>query len=132
MNEEYDGIEELTPLDAEDAEAASEDESAAIDATVAEIDPDNVAESAEQIANALEEAEEQTDTSDFSASIDDTSSINGRTASKSISGSAASGGCAWSKNTDSCSCECKIRNGNIVVALDPGMIPSTQVLLTET
>ena len=121
VNEEYDGIEELTPLDAEDAEAASEDESAAVDATVAEIDPDNVEESAEQIANALEEAEEQTDTSDFSASIDDTSSINGRTASKSISGSAASLVAALGAKIQTvAAANAKSGNGNIVVALDPG------------
>ena len=121
VNEEYDGIEELTPLDAEDAEAASEDESAAIDATVAEIDPDNVEESAEQIANALEEAEEQTDTSDFSALIDDTSSINGRTASKSISGSAASLVAALGAKIQTvAAANAKSGNGNIVVALDPG------------
>ena len=121
VNEEYDGIEELTPLDAEDAEAASEDESAAIDATVAEIDPDNVEESAEQIANALEEAEEQTDTSDFSASIDDASYINGRTASKSVSGSASSLVAALGAKIQTvAAANAKSGNGNIVVALDPG------------
>ncbi len=121
VNEEYDGIEELTPLDAEDAEAASEDESAAVDATVAEIDPDNVEESAEQIANALEEAEEQTDTSDFSASIDDVSYINGRTASKSVSGSAASLVAALGAKIQTvAAANAKSGNGNIVVALDPG------------
>ena len=121
VNEEYDGIDELQPLDIEDADTVSEDESAAVEATVAEIDSDNVEESAEKIADALEEAEEQTDTSDLSASLKSGSSVNGRTASKSISGTAASLMTALGAKIQTvAAANAKSGNGNIVVALDPG------------
>ena len=60
VNEEYSGIEKLKPLDAEMTKSRTANEAADVEETVAEIDPDNVEESTEQIVNALENAEEQT------------------------------------------------------------------------
>ena len=121
VNEEYDGIEELQPLDAADAETASSEESAEVGATVAEIDPSNVEESAEQIVDALEEAEDQTDTSDLSASLEGSTSMSGRTASKAVSVSAASlAAVLGTKIQTVAATKAKSGNGNVVVALDPG------------
>ena len=121
VNEEYDGIEELQPLDAADAETASAEESAEVGATVAEIDPNNVEESAEQIVDALEEAEDQTDTSDLSASLEGSTSMSGRTASKAVSVSAASlAAVLGTKIQTVAATKAKSGNGNVVVALDPG------------
>ena len=121
VNEEYDGIEELQPLDAADAETASSEESAEVGATVAEIDPNNVGESAEQIVDALEEAEDQTDTSDLSASLEGSTSMSGRTASKAVSVSAASlAAVLGTKIQTVAATKAKSGNGNVVVALDPG------------
>lgn len=121
VNEEYDGIEELAPLDIEDAVARSVENSAEVEATVAEIDPENVEESAEKIVDALEEAEEQTEASDLSASLEDNASVNGRTASKSTTGSAASLMAALGARIQRvAAAKAKTGDGNIVVALDPG------------
>ena len=121
VNEEYSGIEELTPLDADAAEEAAVEESAEVEATVAEIDPNNVEESVEQITDALQEAEAQTDTSDLSASIGENSSVSGRTASKSVSGNAASlMSVLGAKLQTAVAANARSGNGNVVVALDPG------------
>ena len=100
VNEEYSGIEELQPLDVETAKSRTADEAADVEATVAEIDPDNVEESTEQIVNALENAEEQTgEAADSSAGISAFAATMGAKAKA-----------AAAKSDD----------GNIVVALDPG------------
>ena len=100
VNEEYNGIEELQPLDVETAKSRTADEAADVEATVAEIDPDNVEESTEQIVNALENAEEQTgEAADSSAGISAFAATMGAKAKA-----------AAAKSDD----------GNIVVALDPG------------
>lgn len=119
VNEEYDGIEELQPLDSEETDAV--EKSAEVGATVAEIDPDNVEQSAKQIADALEEAEEQTDRSDLSASLEDGATVNGRTASKAVSASAASLMAALGTKIQTVAAtKARSGNGNVVVALDPG------------
>lgn len=101
VNEEYSGIEELQPLDTETAKSRSADEAAGVEATVAEIDPENVEESAEQIVDALENAEEQTaGVSTYSADVSSFAAAVGAQAKTAA--------------------ETKSKNGNVVVALDPG------------
>lgn len=117
VNEEYDGIEELQPLDTEDTDTT--EKSAEVGATVAEIDPNNVEQSARQIVDALEEAEEQTDHSDLSASLEDSLSGNGRTASKEVSAGAASLMAALGTKLQTVAAA-KTGSGDVVVALDPG------------
>ena len=57
VNEEYKGIEALTPLDVETTKSRDTDEmTVAVEATVAEIDPYNIEKSEDQIAEALENA----------------------------------------------------------------------------
>lgn len=100
VNEEYSGIEELQPLDEETAKSRTADEAVGVEATVAEIDPDNVEESTDQIVNALENAEGQTGgAANSSADISAFSATMGAKAKA-----------AAAKSDD----------GNIVVALDPG------------
>ena len=100
VNEEYSGIEELQPLDVETAKSRTADEAADVEATVAEIDPDNVEESTEQIVNALENAEEQT-----GGAADSSAGISAFAATMGAKAKAAAA---------------KSDDGNIVVALDPG------------
>ena len=100
VNEEYSGIEELQPLDVETAKSRTADEAADVEATVAEIDPDNVEESTEQIVNALENAEEQT-----GGATDSSAGISAFAATMGAKAKAAAA---------------KSDDGNIVVALDPG------------
>lgn len=100
VNEEYNGIEELQPLDVETAKSRTADEAADVEATVAEIDPDNVEESTEQIVNALENAEEQT-----GGAADSSAGISAFAATMGAKAKAAAA---------------KSDDGNIVVALDPG------------
>ena len=100
VNEEYSGIEELQPLDVETAKSRTADEAADVEATVAEIDPDNVEESTEQIVNALENAEEQT-----GGAADSSAGISAYAATMGAKAKAAAA---------------KSDDGNIVVALDPG------------
>lgn len=100
VNEEYSGIEELQPLDVEMAKSRTADEAADVEATVAEIDPDNVEESTEQIVNALENAEEQT-----GGAADSSAGISAFAATMGAKAKAAAA---------------KSDDGNIVVALDPG------------
>ena len=98
VNEEYDGIDELTPLDEEtaDAQTAEETESA-YDATVVQINPENPNESVQEIENALENAEENTDSSSNAISV--MSEISAKVQSVA---------------------DTKSKSGNVVVALDPG------------
>ena len=98
VNEEYDGIDELTPLDEEtaDAQTAEETESA-YDATVVQINPENPNESVQEIENALENAEENTDSSSNAISV--ISEISAKVQSVA---------------------DTKSKSGNVVVALDPG------------
>lgn len=100
VNKEYSGIEELQPLDVETAKSRTADEAADVEATVAEIDPDNVEESTEQIVNALENAEEQT-----GGATDSSAGISAFAATMGAKAKAAAA---------------KSDDGNIVVALDPG------------
>ena len=100
VNEEYSGIEELQPLDVETAKSRTADEAADVEATVAEINPDNVEESTEQIVNALENAEEQT-----GGAADSSAGISAFAATMGAKAKAAAA---------------KSDDGNIVVALDPG------------
>ena len=98
VNEEYSGIEELQPLDAEAAQGRTADETAAVEATVAEIDPENIEGTTEQIVNALENAESQTGSvSDIAANV-----------------------AAFSASAARSAAEPRANGGNIVIALDPG------------
>ena len=98
VNEEYSGIEELTPLDADAAEEAAAEESAEVEATVAEIDPENIEGTTEQIVNALENAESQTGSvSDIAANV-----------------------AAFSASAARSAAEPRANGRNIVIALDPG------------
>ncbi len=117
VNEEYSGIEELQPLDEEAAaeEAADADTSDAVEATIAEIDPEHIEESTEQIVDALQEAEEETETSDTVASAD-TASVKARTASRTTTVNVESIA-ALGEAIDTLA---KNSSGDIVVALDPG------------
>lgn len=120
VNEEYNGIEELQPLDPETAEAQSvPDNAGAAEATIVEVDPENAEESAAEIANALEEAEEEVDASGKTASagnVESGTTVNGRTASRSVS--LASLG--MKIQTAAAAKAASGRSGDVVVALDPG------------
>ena len=98
VNEEYSGIEELQPLDAEAAQGRTADETAAVEAAVAEIDPENIEGTTEQIVNALENAESQTGSvSDIAANV-----------------------AVFSASAARSAAEPRANGGNIVIALDPG------------
>ena len=98
VNEEYEGIDELTPLDEETADAqTAEQTEPAYDATVVQINSEDPNESVQEIENALENAEENTDTSSNEISV--MSAISAKVQSVA---------------------DTKSKSGNVVVALDPG------------
>lgn len=116
VNEEYDGLDELQPLDQETAEtqSAEAEETGAVSATVVEIDSENPETSVKEIENALENAEDETELSAQTASEEKGT----RTASRSTSvlaGSMAVVAAQIQKLADT-----KTKSGKYVVALDPG------------
>lgn len=120
VNEEYDGIEELQPL-AEDTETQAKsrtvDDISDVEATVAEIDPEDPEASTSAIVDALEEAETTVET-DGKVSTSDDVKASGRTASQNtavMTGSIAALGAQIQTLADS-----DTRSGDVVVALDPG------------
>ena len=120
VNEEYDGIEELQPL-AEDtetqAQSRSVEEASGVEATVAEIDPEDPEASTEAIVDALEEAETDVET-DGKVSTAEDAKASGRTASQNtavMTGSIAALGAQIQTLANS-----STRSGDVVVALDPG------------
>ena len=100
VNEKYEGIDELVPLDeeTEDGQNAEQVEPA-YDAAVVQINPENPNESVQEIENALENAEENTNTSSTSSEVSVMSAISAKIQSVANSRS---------------------KSGNVVVALDPG------------
>lgn len=118
VNEEYEGIEELQPLDPEESETAS-GRSAGTDEqpSVAEVDPEDLEGASEEIAGALKDAENEIGVSDKAASADDSASARMRTASKSMTSSVASIAALGAKIQGVAA---ESRTGNVVVALDPG------------
>ena len=100
VNEKYEGIDELVPLDeeTEDGQTAEQVEPA-YDAAVVQINPENPNESVQEIENALENAEENTNTSSTSSEVSVMSAISAKIQSVANSRS---------------------KSGNVVVALDPG------------
>ena len=100
VNEEYEGIEELQPLDEDAAEAqALEQDESAYSATVVQIDSENPNKSVKEIESALEDAEENVDSESGIAEISELSEL-----SESVRSVV----------------NARSNNGNIVVALDPG------------
>ena len=100
VNEEYEGIEELQPLDEDAAEAqALEQNESACSATVVQIDSENPNESVKEIESALEDAEENVDSESGIAEISELSEL-----SESVRSVV----------------NARSNNGNVVVALDPG------------
>ena len=118
VNEEYEGIEELQPLDPEEGETAS-GRSAGTDEQppVAEVDPEDLEGASEEIAGALKDAENEIGASDKTASADDSASVRMRTASKSMTSSVASIAALGAKIQE---VSAESRTGDVVVALDPG------------
>ena len=118
VNEEYEGIEELQPLDPEEGETAS-GRSAGTDEQppVAEVDPEDLEGASEEIAGALKDAENEIGASDKTASADNSASVRMRTASKSMTSSVASIAALGAKIQE---VSAESRTGDVVVALDPG------------
>ena len=99
VNEKYEGIDELVPLDEESEDTQIEDqEELTYGATVVQINSENPNESVQEIEDALENAEENTDISSTTSSVSVASAISDEV--QSIANSS--------------------KSGNIVVALDPG------------
>ena len=99
VNEKYEGIDGLVPLDEESEDAQIEDqEELTYGATVVQINSENPNESVQEIEDALENAEENTDISSTTSSVSVVSAISDEV--QSIANSS--------------------KSGNIVVALDPG------------
>ena len=99
VNEKYEGIDRLVPLDEESEDAQIEDqEELTYGATVVQINSENPNESVQEIEDALENAEENTDISSTTSSVSVVSAISDEV--QSIANSS--------------------KSGNIVVALDPG------------
>ena len=99
VNEKYEGIDGLVPLDEESEDAQIEDqEELTYGATVVQINSENPNESVQEIEDALENAEENTDISSTTSSVSVASAISDKV--QSIANSS--------------------KSGNIVVALDPG------------
>ena len=99
VNEKYEGIDGLVPLDEESEDAQIEDqEELTYGATVVQINSENPNESVQEIEDALENAEENTDISSTTSSVSVASAISDEV--QSIANSS--------------------KSGNIVVALDPG------------
>ena len=99
VNEKYEGIDGLVPLDEESEDAQIEDqEELTYGATVVQINSENPNESVQEIEDALENAEENTDISSTTSSVSAASAISDKV--QSIANSS--------------------KSGNIVVALDPG------------
>ena len=99
VNEKYEGIDRLVPLDEESEDAQIEDqEELTYGATVVQINSENPNESVQEIEDALENAEENTDISSTTSSVSVASAISDEV--QSIANSS--------------------KSGNIVVALDPG------------
>ena len=99
VNEKYEGIDELVPLDEESEDTQIEDqEELTYGATVVQINSENPNESVQEIEDALENAEENTDISSTTSSVSVVSAISDEV--QSIANSS--------------------KSGNIVVALDPG------------
>ena len=99
VNEKYEGIDELVPLDEESEDTRIEDqEELTYGATVVQINSENPNESVQEIEDALENAEENTDISSTTSSVSVASAISDEV--QSIANSS--------------------KSGNIVVALDPG------------
>ena len=71
VNREYDGLEDLKPLDQETAEAqaAQIEDAGAVSATVVEINSENPETSVKEIKDALENAEDETDLSAQASSV---------------------------------------------------------------
>ena len=100
VNEEYEGIEELQPLDEDMVETqALEQEDSACNATVVQIDSENPTKSVKEIESALEDAEENVDSE---SGIAETSALS-----------------EVSEYVRSVA-DVRSNDGNVVVALDPG------------
>ena len=99
VNEKYEGIDELVPLDEESEDTRIEDqEELTYGATVVQINSENPNESVQEIEDALENAEENTDISSTTSSVSVASAISDEVQSIATSS----------------------KSGTIVVALDPG------------
>ena len=100
VNEEYEGIEELQPLDEDMVETqALEQEDSACNATVVQIDSENPTKSVKEIESALEDAEENVDSESGIAEISALSEVSEYVRSVA---------------------DVRSNDGNVVVALDPG------------
>lgn len=116
VNREYDGLEDLKPLDQETAEAQAvqTEDAGAVSATVVEVNSENPETSVKEIKDALENAEEETDLS-AQASSEEKGSMTASRSTSVLAGSMAAVAAQIQKLADT-----KTKAGKYVVALDPG------------
>lgn len=116
VNREYDGLDDLKPLDQETAEAqaAQTEDAGAVSATVVEINSENPETSVKEIKDALENAEDETDLS-AQASSEEKGSMTASRSTSMLAGSMAAVAAQIQKLADT-----KTKAGKYVVALDPG------------
>lgn len=116
VNREYDGLEDLKPLDQETAEAQAvqTEDAGAVSATVVEVNSENPETSVKEIKDALENAEDEADLS-AQASSEEKGSMTASRSTSVLAGSMAAVAAQIQKLADT-----KTKAGKYVVALDPG------------